>query len=89
MSAITKRLRHYSLAGTALLGLWLSFGLTGNDTGGIIPWEPGIEDVALNIAADHCMRYGKYAVITSVRPWPGDYIGFSCRRSGRWGPVAR
>jgi hypothetical protein len=33
------------------------------------------------------MRYNKYAVITSVHPWPGDYIGFVCRRAGRWGPA--
>jgi hypothetical protein len=33
------------------------------------------------------MRYGKYAQITSVHPWPGDYIGFVCKRPGRWGPA--
>jgi hypothetical protein len=22
-----------------------------------------------------------------VHPWPGDYIGFVCRRAGRWGPA--
>ena len=59
----------------------------GNDTGGIIPWSPGIDEVALELAGGHCMRYGKYAQITSVHPWPGDYIGFVCKRAGRWGPA--
>jgi hypothetical protein len=72
-----------------VLGLWMWGGFKGNDTGGIIAWGPGVEETALATAADHCGRYGKYAVITSVHPWPGDYIGFVCRRPGRWGPVAR
>jgi hypothetical protein len=74
----------------ALLGVFLWFGsggIRGNDTGGIIPWSPGIEDYALALVSDHCGRHGKYGVITSVRPWPGDYIGFVCRRPGRWGPA--
>lgn len=73
----------------ALLGvfLWFGSGIRGNDTGGIIPWSPGIEDYALTIVSDHCGRYGKYGIVTSVRPWPGDYIGFVCRRPGRWGPA--
>jgi hypothetical protein len=48
-----------------------------------------VEETALNTASDHCARWGKYAVITSVHPWPGDYIGFVCRRPDRWGPVSR
>jgi hypothetical protein len=66
---------------------WYSGGVKGNDTGGIIPWRPGADDYALHMAGAHCMRYKKYAVITSVHPWPGDYIGFVCRRAGRWGPM--
>lgn len=89
MTSVARGNRRYLAAGTALFGLWLSLGVNGNDTGGIIAWQPGIEDVALNMAAEHCNQYGKYAVITSVHPWPGDYIGFVCRRSGRWGPMAR
>ena len=80
-----------ALAGT-LLGV-LAFhgdGVKGNDTGGIIPWSPGIEhEAALALAGEHCNRYNKYAVITSVHPWPGDYIGFVCRLPGRWGPHYR
>lgn len=75
--------------GAALLALWMWGGMKGNDTGGIIAWVPGVEETALQTAADHCSRYGKYAVITSVHPWPGDYIGFVCRRPNRWGPVER
>jgi hypothetical protein len=78
---------HATLA-TAVFIFFL-WGVKGNDTGGIIPWSPGIEETALNTASDHCARYGKYAVITSVHPWPGDYIGFVCRRPDRWGPVSR
>ena len=65
---------------------WFS-AVKGNDTGGIIPWKPGLDEVALELAGRHCMNYGKYAQITSVHPWPGDYIGFVCKRAGRWGPA--
>ena len=64
-------------------------GVRGNDTGGIIPWSPGIDQAARQMAAGHCGHYGKYALITSVRPWYGDYIGFVCRRPVRWGPVLK
>lgn len=67
--------------------LWFQGGVKGNDTGGMIPWQPGADEYALQLAGAHCMRYDKYAVITSVHPWPGDYIGFVCRRAGRWGPA--
>jgi len=74
-----------------LLGVffWFGSGVKGNDTGGIIPWTPGVEDYALAMVSNHCGRYGKYGVITSVHPWPGDYIGFVCRAPGRWGPAYR
>lgn len=76
-----------ALAGAALgIALWYG-GAHGNDTGGIISWSPGIDSAARQIAAGHCGSYGKYAVITSVRPWYGDYIGFACRRPVRWGPA--
>ena len=54
-------------------------GLVGNDTGGIIPWSPGIEPLMLSIASEHCARYAKTARITSVHRVYGDYIGFRCR----------
>ena len=65
---------------------WCS-AVKGNDTGRIIPWNPGADEYALELAGSHCMQYGKYAQITSVHPWPGDYIGFVCKRPGRWGPA--
>lgn len=72
------------------LGVFLWYGgVRGNDTGGIIPWSPGVDDTARYIAANHCGSYGRYAVITSIRPWYGDYIGFVCRMPGRWGPVPK
>ena len=72
-----------------LLGVffWFGSGVKGNDTGGIIPWKPGVEDYALALVSNHCGRYGKYGVVTSVHPWPGDYIGFVCRRPHRSGPA--
>jgi hypothetical protein len=75
-----------TLALTLQVWVWLG-GVKGNDTGGIIPWTPMAYETALQAAGDHCARYDKYAVITSVHPWPGDYVGFACRRPGRWGPV--
>ena len=76
-----------ALTGAVLgIGIWFG-GARGNDTGGIIPSGPGIDASARQIAAGHCGFYGKYAVITSVRPWDGDYIGFVCRRPVRWGPA--
>jgi hypothetical protein len=89
---MTLRFHHRQIAALGTIGLGLFFwwgGVKGNDTGGIIAWAPGVEETALNTASDHCARYGKYAVITSVHPWPGDYIGFVCRRPDRWGPVSR
>jgi hypothetical protein len=59
----------------------------GNDTGGIIAWEPGIHRVALPIAAGHCARYGKYARITSVHARYGDYVGFVCRWPRGYDPM--
>jgi hypothetical protein len=53
-------------------------GLTGNDTGGIIPWSPENRAIALDWAEQHCARYGKHARITSVYAQPGNYIGFEC-----------
>ena len=54
-------------------------GVRGNDTGGIISWSPEIVPVYPQMAADHCARWNKVAVITSVHPWYGDFIGFQCR----------
>jgi hypothetical protein len=53
--------------------------LTGNDTGGIITWNPEHHAYRHAMAAAHCARYDKTHRITSVHPWYGDYIGFACR----------
>lgn len=74
---------------TLALWFWVGSGVRGNDTGGIIPWSPENQDAALALASDHCGRYDKFAVVTSIHPWPGDYISFVCRRDGRWGPRKR
>lgn len=78
-----------ALSGTMLGALvWIGpSGFRGNDTGGIIPWSPGIEEHALEIAVAHCARYDKFAKITSVRDSSGEYIGFTCRRPDRYGPI--
>ena len=52
--------------------------ITGNDTGGMIPWSPENEMVARPAAGGHCAAYGKLATITSVYRQYGNYIGFAC-----------
>lgn len=59
-------------------------GLTGNDTGGIIPYSPASRAIARQWAAEHCARYGKVARITSVHAEYGNYIGFACRFDRRY-----
>jgi hypothetical protein len=70
----------------AVLGMTLVscgvHGPTGNDTGGIIPWSSVAERDALAIAQRNCSKYKKYAVITSIHPEYGDYIGYKCQ----WNP---
>jgi len=61
------------------------YGVTSNDTGGIIPWTPENQQMAYSIASERCARYDKYARITSVNAHLGYYIGFSCV----WSPRAR
>jgi hypothetical protein len=53
-------------------------GLTGNDTGGIIPWSPENQQIAPQLAALHCAGYNKRARITSMRARYGEYIAFAC-----------
>ena len=64
------------VAVSAQAGWWN--GVTGNDTGGIIPWSPEIALTYRQIAADHCARFAKVAYVTSVHNWYGDYVGFRC-----------
>jgi hypothetical protein len=66
-------------AGTAIAGfIGPGPGITGNDTGGIIPYSPAIEGLYRQLAADHCARWGRLSHITSVNRRYGDYIGFVC-----------
>ena len=60
--------------------------LTGNDTGGIIPWSQSIAMRYRPIAADHCARFDKISVVTSVHRRYGDYVGFRCYFPRRYDP---
>jgi hypothetical protein len=53
-------------------------GVNGNDVGGIIPWSPDIAHTYRQIAAGHCARFDKVAVVTSAHKESGDYVGFRC-----------
>jgi hypothetical protein len=53
-------------------------GITGNDTGGIIPYSPAVAGIYRQLAADYCASWGRLSHITSVHRRYGDYIGFVC-----------
>jgi hypothetical protein len=72
------------LASTAQAG-W--YGEHGNDTGGIIPWSPAVSQIYWDVAANHCAQYNKVPHITSVHPWYGDYVGFTCAFPRGYDPV--
>jgi len=52
--------------------------VTGNDTGGIFPYSPGVEPIYRQIAGDFCARWGRFAKVTSFHRVYGDYVGFVC-----------
>jgi hypothetical protein len=54
------------------------YGPKGNDTGGIIPWNPDNEQMAFQIAQENCGYYHKYAVATSMQRGLGNYIAYKC-----------
>ena len=54
------------------------WGLTGNNTGGIIQWTPEVNYIFRDLAFYHCARFNKIAVISSVHRRYGDYVGFRC-----------
>jgi hypothetical protein len=62
-------------------------GLEGNDRGGIIPWAPAIELIYRQLAADHCARFSKGSLITSVHHKAGHYVAFECRFDRGYDPV--
>ncbi|MGI8527757.1 MAG: hypothetical protein ACR2K5_16615 [Pseudolabrys sp.] len=53
-------------------------GLTGNDTGGIIPYASVSPEQARTMASEHCASYNKQAKATGVDPHYGGYYSFSC-----------
>jgi hypothetical protein len=68
---------HAALAGNIMFGP--GPGLTGNDTGGIIMYAPGLYRGAYHqMAANWCARWGRLSHLTSMHQHYGDYIGFVC-----------
>jgi len=61
------------------------YGPKGNDVGGIIPWSPEAEEMALDTAQANCSLYNQHAVITSIHRNYGDYISYACQ----WNPPPR
>jgi hypothetical protein len=55
-------------------GYWI----TGNDTGGIIPYSPAIETTYKQMATDWCARWNRLSHVTSVHRVYGDYVSFVC-----------
>ena len=68
-----------ALAGLAGPGPWYGrLFVWGNDTGGIIPYSPGIAGIYREMAAEHCAFWGRLSHVTSVHRKYGDYISFVC-----------
>lgn len=64
-------------------------GVTGNDTGGIVPWSPDNDRYAREIADQHCAGYNKYGRVTSKVRQPGHYIAWSCTWKPPYGYAVR
>jgi hypothetical protein len=62
-----------------LLGLCTGGGLSGNDSGGMLPYSPENRVIARDAAYQHCAAYGKVPYHLVVYPKYGQYISFSCR----------
>jgi hypothetical protein len=52
--------------------------ITGNDTGGIIPYTPELKGTYRELAAEYCARWDRLSHVTSVHPRYGDYVSFVC-----------
>ena len=52
--------------------------ITGNDTGGIIPYSPDIEGSYEQMAQNYCARWNRLSHVTTVHRVYGDYISFVC-----------
>lgn len=58
--------------------------ITGNDTGGIIPYRPAPAADYRQTAGDFCARYGRLGKVTSIHRIYGHYVSFVCYdRPGR------
>ena len=53
-------------------------GVTGNDTGGIIPYASADRDGVRELALAQCARYDKLPKATGVDPQYGGYYSFAC-----------
>jgi hypothetical protein len=71
----------------AAFGAQAGYVFKGNDTGGIISWNPEIAYSYKEIAAIHCWQYNKVAFITSIHPVYGDYVAFTCAYPRGYDPV--
>jgi hypothetical protein len=71
----------------AVSGAQAGYVFKGNDTGGIISWNPEVAYSYQEIAAIHCWQYNKVAFITSIHPVYGDYVGFVCAYPRGYDPV--
>jgi hypothetical protein len=71
----------------SLAGCGVGPGLTGNDSGGIVPWSPENQAVVRDWAAEHCAYYGKVAHLQPITRRYGQYISFTCSfpRRGQYG----
>ena len=59
-------------------------GITGNNTGGIFPYRPGLPGDYQLVAESFCARYGRLGKVTSIHRIYGDYVSFVCYdRPGR------
>jgi hypothetical protein len=52
--------------------------ITGNDTGGIIPYSPDIEGSYEQMAQNYCARWNRLSHVTTVHRVYGDYVSFVC-----------
>jgi hypothetical protein len=53
-------------------------GITGNYTGGIVPYQPAPAATYRQMAEDFCGRYGRRGIVTSIHRIYGDYVSFVC-----------
>lgn len=70
-----------AVTGARAFGAWLDGpgrGITGNSTGGIIPYRPTDRHTYQLIAETFCARYGRLGKVTSIDPAYGDYVSFVC-----------